>query len=56
MLFPFVLMLFINGDPLPWAGFQSAEACEQVRSHLSFPKGVTSACLETQRASTDARK
>lgn len=50
MIFPFILMLFINGDPLPWAGFQTKEACEQVRSHLRFPKEVTALCTETKRA------
>jgi hypothetical protein len=52
MLFPIILMLFINGDPLPWAGFQTAEACEQVRSHMSLPQGVKGLCVKTQQAST----
>lgn len=45
-------MLFINGDPLPWAGFQTMEACEQIRSALSFPKTVTSKCARTMQAAT----
>lgn len=40
----FVLILIINGDPLPWAGFQTQESCEQVLKHIALPKGVTGHC------------
>ena len=54
MLFPWILMLFINGDPFPWAGFQSEEACEQVRAAMSPAKGVKSLCARTVQASADS--
>ena len=51
-MFPFVLLLLIGGDPLPWAGFQSLEACKQALSHMALPKGVTGHCGKVVEAST----
>lgn len=44
MLFPWILLIVLNGDVLPWAGFQSKESCEQVRSHLAVPKDAKLVC------------
>jgi hypothetical protein len=44
MLFPWILIIILNGDILPWAGFQTQEACEQVRSALSAPKNSKLFC------------
>lgn len=50
MFFPFVLLIILNGDPLPWAGFQTQEACEQIRSHLTMPKNAKSFCAKATSA------
>jgi hypothetical protein len=47
MIFPFILVIIFNGDPLPWAGFQTQDACEQVRAHLRIPKGAIATCAKT---------
>lgn len=44
MMFPWILLIVLNGQILPWAGFQTVDACEQVRSHLNAPKGATMTC------------
>lgn len=44
MLFPWILIIVIGGDVLPWAGFQTKEACEQVRAGLSVPKDSKTVC------------
>lgn len=53
MSFAWVLILFIGGDPLPWAGFNDKDACELVRKGLTMPKGVTALCAETKQTSTN---
>jgi hypothetical protein len=51
MIFPWILMLFINGDPLPWAGFQDEASCESVRRAMAPAPGVKSLCARTTSAS-----
>lgn len=50
MIFPWLLLIVLNGDPLPWAGFQTQDACEQIRSHLIAPKGAILTCTKGARA------
>lgn len=50
MIFPWILVIILNGDVLPWAGFQTKEACEQVKTALVIPKGATMSCKEEKRA------
>lgn len=52
MLFPIILLVFINGDPMPWAGFQDQESCESVKAAMSLPKGVKAFCVRAQVASS----
>lgn len=49
MIFPWILLIILNGDILPWAGFQTQDSCEQVRSHLDAPKGATLTCTKGTR-------
>jgi hypothetical protein len=49
MIFPWILLIVLNGDPLPWAGFQTKAACEQVKNALVLPKGATMSCEKATR-------
>ena len=52
MMFPWVLMLFIGGDPLAYAGFQDQESCEQVKKNIAPHKDITfKACVKASTAS-----
>lgn len=52
MSFPWVLLLFIGGDPLPFAGFQTKEHCEMVKRSLAPHKDIThKACVAATTAS-----
>ncbi len=53
MMFPWILLLFIGGDPLPYAGFQTQEHCEQVKRSLAPHKDITAKfCVASTTAST----
>jgi hypothetical protein len=50
MIFPWILLIVLNGDVLPWAGFQTKEDCENVRSHLAaLPKNSKTVCTQGDR-------
>lgn len=52
MIFPWVLMLFIGGDPLAYAGFQDKESCEAVKRSIGPHKDIThKACVRATTAS-----
>lgn len=50
MTFAFVLLLIVNGKPLPWAGFHDHDSCEMVRKALPAAKDVITVCVEPKRS------